>query len=57
VKKCLMCKKELKEESATHCSDACLFKSIEKSKSVISNINERDFSHSDEIDSWHVENT
>jgi hypothetical protein len=49
-----MCNKELKEEGATHCSDACLFKSIEKSKSVISN--ERDFSQSDEIDSWHVEN-
>jgi len=56
VKKCLMCKKELKEEDATHCSDTCLFKSIEKSKSVLSNINERDLSQSDEIDNWHVEN-
>ena len=56
MKKCLMCKKVLKEEDATHCSDACLFKSIEKSKSVLSNINERDLSQSDEIDNWHVEN-
>ena len=34
-KKCLICGKELKIQDATHCSEKCLFKSIEKSKSIL----------------------
>ena len=34
-KKCLICGKELKNPNATHCSEKCLFKSIEKSKSIL----------------------
>jgi hypothetical protein len=31
-KKCNFCGKELSDPHATHCSDACLFKSVEKAK-------------------------
>ena len=34
-KKCLICGKKLKNQDATHCSEKCLFKSIEKSKSIL----------------------
>jgi len=34
-KKCIICDKELKSQDATHCSEKCLFKSIEKSKSIL----------------------
>ena len=34
-KKCLICGKVLKVQDATHCSEKCLFKSIEKSKSIL----------------------
>jgi len=34
-KKCLISGKELKIQDATHCSEKCLFKSIEKSKSIL----------------------
>ncbi|MDP7284935.1 MAG: hypothetical protein QF488_02110 [Candidatus Nitrosopelagicus sp.] len=36
-KRCLVCNKELKNENATHCSEKCLFKSVEKSKSILEN--------------------
>ncbi|MDE1844224.1 MAG: hypothetical protein KGI10_02715 [Thaumarchaeota archaeon] len=32
TRKCATCGKVLEEPQATHCSDACLHKSIEKSK-------------------------
>ena len=34
-RKCLICGKVLKVQNATHCSEKCLFKSIEKSKSIL----------------------
>jgi len=34
MKKCNQCGKLLKNETATHCSDTCLFMSIKKSTSV-----------------------
>jgi len=34
-KRCVVCNKELKNENTTHCSEKCLFKSIEKSKSIL----------------------
>ncbi len=34
MKKCKGCGKILKDVTATHCSDECLFKGIEKSKSL-----------------------
>ena len=33
--KCKECGKTLKNSNATHCSDECLFKGIEKSKSLV----------------------
>jgi hypothetical protein len=33
--KCKECNKTLKNTNATHCSDECLFKGIEKSKSLV----------------------
>jgi hypothetical protein len=33
--KCKECGKVLKNLTATHCSDECLFKGIEKSKSLV----------------------
>jgi len=33
--KCLVCGKKLANKDATHCSEKCLFKSIEKSKSLL----------------------
>ncbi len=33
-KRCVECKKILKDEYATHCSDECLFKGIKDSKSL-----------------------
>jgi|TARA_B100000959_G_C14948197_1_gene610722 hypothetical protein len=35
MKKCKECGKLLKDVTATHCSDECLFKGIEKSKSLV----------------------
>jgi hypothetical protein len=34
VNKCQQCKKQLEDDTATHCSDVCLLKSIRKSKSM-----------------------
>jgi len=34
-KRCLICSKILKDPDTTHCSEKCLFKSVEKSKSVL----------------------
>jgi len=34
-KRCLICNKILKDQDTTHCSEKCLFKSVEKSKSVL----------------------
>jgi predicted nucleic acid-binding Zn ribbon protein len=34
-KQCNVCGKFLKNPDATHCSEKCLFKSVEKSKSVL----------------------
>ena len=33
--RCKECGKPLKNSTATHCSDDCLFKGIEKSKSLV----------------------
>ena len=33
--RCKECGKPLKNSTATHCSDNCLFKGIEKSKSLV----------------------
>tara|TARA_B100001996_G_C18101162_1_gene377401 strand:- start:185 stop:337 length:153 start_codon:yes stop_codon:yes gene_type:complete len=35
MEKCKECGKVLKNSTATHCSDNCLFKGIEKSKSLV----------------------
>ena len=35
MNKCKECKKPLRNSNATHCSDECLFKGIEKSKSLV----------------------
>jgi hypothetical protein len=35
MNKCKECGKSLKNPTATHCSDACLFKVIEKSESLV----------------------
>tara|TARA_B100000029_G_scaffold148667_1_gene143915 strand:- start:9 stop:161 length:153 start_codon:yes stop_codon:yes gene_type:complete len=35
MNKCKECGKSLKNSTATHCSDECLFKVIEKSKSLV----------------------